>query len=198
MLTTGKNLGLLDNGNYAEQSYFEMLRLMRGLDTLVQPHVMSLTTATPPSEPGEGDAYIVAAGATGVWVGKDNLIARWTARSAAITPQWEFYTPKKNWVFGVDDDDAIPFVDESPGVGFLFPYCYITERQVFGYSGNAVEAEDWELPEMNKVWHHLVCDYAISRIEIRWNPQGAGAREDRVLRALSAAGANLKYAQEQG
>ena len=107
-------------------------------------------------------------------------------------------SPDMRAAIRVSSDDAIPFEDESPGVGFLFPYCYVTERQVFGYSGNAVEAEDWEFPEMNKAWHHLVCDYAVSRIEIRWNPQGAGAREDRVLRALSAAGANLKYAQEQG
>lgn len=96
----------------------------------------------------------------------------------------------------VSSDDSIPFEDESPGVGFLFPYCYVTHRPVFGYSGNAVEAEDWEFPEIGSAWHNMVCDYAIARLETSWNPQGAIARENRVLAALSAAGAKLEYAKD--
>lgn len=107
MLTTGPNLGLLDNGNYGEGTYHELLRLFRGLDALVQPHVKSAATATPPGSPVEGDCYIIPANPTGAWAGQTGKIARWTARSAAGnpvgTPSWEFYTPKKGWLMGVDD-----------------------------------------------------------------------------------------------
>lgn len=106
MLTTGPNLGVLDNGEYGEQNYAELLRLFRAIDTLVQAHVKSATLATPPTTPSEGDTYIVPAGATGAWAGKDTQLARWTARSAAVTPQWEFFVPKRNWLVGVDDSGA--------------------------------------------------------------------------------------------
>lgn len=106
MLTTGPNLGQLDNGEYGEGVYPEFLRLLRALDLLVQPHVVSATITTPPITPVEGDAYIVPTGATGAWLGKATLIARWTGRSAAVTPQWEFFTPRRNWLFGIDATDS--------------------------------------------------------------------------------------------
>ena len=106
MLTTGPNLGLLDNGEYGEGDYSELLRLLRALDLLVQAHVISNSLTIPPSSPTEGNAYIVPSGATGEWSTKVNQIARWTSRSAAVTPQWEYFTPKKMWLFGVDDLDG--------------------------------------------------------------------------------------------
>ena len=106
MLTTGPNLGLLDNGEYGEGTYSEFLRLLRAINLLVQPHVVSNTVAAPPVSPAEGDAYIIPAGATGEWVDKVGQIARWTARSAAITPQWEYFIPKKSWLFGVDSTNT--------------------------------------------------------------------------------------------
>lgn len=94
----------------------------------------------------------------------------------------------------ISGDDAIPYADEDPeeGIGFLFPWCYISQRQVFGESGNAIEAEDWEFPELGAAWHNMVCDYALARLEVNWNPQGAMARENRVLSMLAAVGAKLE------
>lgn len=46
--------------------------------------VLDNTIATPPGSPALGDAYLVAAGATGAWAGKSNFIAVKTARG------WEF------------------------------------------------------------------------------------------------------------
>ncbi|XUM25108.1 DUF2793 domain-containing protein (plasmid) [Bradyrhizobium oligotrophicum S58] len=46
--------------------------------------VLDNTVATPPASPALGDAYLVAAGATGAWSGKSNQIAVKTARG------WEF------------------------------------------------------------------------------------------------------------
>ena len=53
-------------------TYNEAIRV---LDVLVQPVVMSRTTATPPGSPAAGDTYIVAPSATGAWAGKDGKIA---------------------------------------------------------------------------------------------------------------------------
>lgn len=103
MLTTGANLGLLDYGKFGEPNYAELLGFFRGVDLLVQPHVKSATTATPPTTPADGDSYIIPTAATGVWAGKAGQVARWTARDAAGVSKWEYFIPKRNWVFGVDD-----------------------------------------------------------------------------------------------
>lgn len=123
MLTTGQNLGQLDNADYGEGCYFELLRFFRALDTLVQPHVLSATTTAPPATPAEGDAYVVPTGATGDWASNVGDIARWTARSAAGdpvgTPLWEFITPKRNWSLGVDDTDHLIKFNGTAWVTFV-------------------------------------------------------------------------------
>ena len=96
----------------------------------------------------------------------------------------------------VSGDDAIPTADDPlfPGIwGFTYPYCYIAQRPVFGYSGSAVEAEDHEFPDIGANWHHLVCSYAIAKLEERFSPDSAKARMTRVFQTLSAAGAKLDY-----
>ena len=67
---------------------------MRALDLLVQPAVKSRTLPAPPAGPAEGDAYVVAAGATGAWAGKDGMLAvldggAWSFRAAA--DGWQLY-----------------------------------------------------------------------------------------------------------
>ncbi len=47
------------------------------LDTLVQLSVLDKDLAAPPGSPEEGDTYIVAASATGAWIGWDGRIARY-------------------------------------------------------------------------------------------------------------------------
>lgn len=110
MLTIGPNLGLIDSGSYGEDHYSELLRFFRSIDLLVQPHVKSATTTTPPTTPADGDAYIIPDGATGEWAGNSGKLARWTAKLPKPTPwvdapaaQWEFISPKLNWRFAVDD-----------------------------------------------------------------------------------------------
>lgn len=100
-LTTGSNLGLLDNGTAGEQHYTELVKFFRMVDSLVMPHVKSMTTTAPPGSPTEGDTYIVPTGATGAWTGQAGKIARWSSR--ITTPAWEFLTPKLNWSLAVDD-----------------------------------------------------------------------------------------------
>lgn len=46
------------------------------LDALVQPVVLG-EAAEPPAAPANGDSYLVAAGGTGDWAGRDGAIATW-------------------------------------------------------------------------------------------------------------------------
>lgn len=56
--------------------------------------VKNRTTTVPPAGPADGDTYIVAAAATGAWVGKDGQVAVWSATNGA----WVFGMPRTGWV----------------------------------------------------------------------------------------------------
>lgn len=99
----------------------------------------------------------------------------------------------------VSSDDSVP-VDDDPldpgGTGFSFPYCYVAQRPVFGYSGSMVEAGDHEFPDIGANWHHLVCSYAIARLEEGYDKDAAKLRMGRVFQTLAAAGAKLDYSAD--
>jgi hypothetical protein len=67
----------------------EALRL---LDGMVQLGVLSRTLAAPPGSPADGDRYIVASGATGLWAGWDLNIAFWTDGA------WLRLVPRRGWL----------------------------------------------------------------------------------------------------
>ncbi len=92
-LTNGPNLALLVNGLPGEEHYDELMAQWRGFDVLVQCSVIDRDLAVPPGSPANGDAYIVASGPAGAWVGHTGKIARWSSAIAA----WEFFTPKAGW-----------------------------------------------------------------------------------------------------
>jgi len=75
------------------------------LDTLVQLSVLDKDLTVPPGSPAEGDAYIVASGATGAWLGWDNRVARY------IDGEWRSYLPGSGagagWLAWVLDEDAM-------------------------------------------------------------------------------------------
>lgn len=60
---------------------------IEALDALVQPTVESRSLATPPATPLPGEAWIVPAGASGVWSGHANEIAAWQSGA------WSFLDP---------------------------------------------------------------------------------------------------------
>jgi len=57
------------------------------LDLLVQPVVEAGPLAAPPPSPGAGQGWIVGAGATGDWSGREGALALWTAGG------WRFVAP---------------------------------------------------------------------------------------------------------
>ena len=94
------------------------------LDALVQGSVISRTETSPPGSPETGDAYIVAATATGDWLGRENDLAVYEASA------WSFYTPLTGFLLYCAADgehitfagsswlsftDALPFLASSGG-----------------------------------------------------------------------------------
>lgn len=72
---------------------------LNALDGLVMLRVLDRDLTTPPGSPANGDAYIVAAAATGDWAGHDAHIALWH-------DGWRFYAPQNGWGAFVDDEEV--------------------------------------------------------------------------------------------
>lgn len=69
--------------------------------------VLDNTIATPPVSPNDGDSYIIAATATGVWTGLETQIATWNGSS------WVYYIP-------VDDDTTTVTTGTNAGKVYEF------------------------------------------------------------------------------
>ncbi|MFQ5625423.1 MAG: DUF2793 domain-containing protein [Methyloligellaceae bacterium] len=65
---------------------------IRTLDAIVQLAVLDRDLTVPPGTPAVGARYIVAAGATGAWAGKDSQVA------AFQDGAWAFYAPQEGWL----------------------------------------------------------------------------------------------------
>lgn len=76
------------------------------LDALVHLAVEAGPLATPPASPAAGQSWIVGAGPTGAWAGKDHAIAIWTAGG------WRFAAPREGMaVVRLTDRARLRFVD---------------------------------------------------------------------------------------
>ncbi|MFT6676844.1 MAG: hypothetical protein ACJAVM_003050 [Sulfitobacter sp.] len=64
---------------------------LRILDAVTQLSVRDANLTAPPPAPANGDCFIVAAGATGLWEGQENNIAVLNDNA------WVFFTPKTGW-----------------------------------------------------------------------------------------------------
>ncbi len=65
---------------------------LRMLDAIVQLSVLDRDRASAPAGPAEGDRYLVAAAATGVWSGHEKEVA------AFQDGAWSFYQPLPGWI----------------------------------------------------------------------------------------------------
>jgi hypothetical protein len=95
------NLGLpyLEAGQ--AQKHVTHNEALRALDTLVQLAVLDRDLAAPPASPAEGQRWIVKAGATDAWAGRDNRIAAWQDGA------WQFRAPAVGWVAYVVDEEIL-------------------------------------------------------------------------------------------
>ena len=73
----------------------EALRL---LDAMVQLSVMDRDLMAPPASPADGDRYIVASGATGLWAGWDLNVTTW------VDGVWMRLVPRPGWLAWIADE----------------------------------------------------------------------------------------------
>lgn len=74
---------------------------IKALDAVVQLAVTSRTVTTPPPAPVSGARYIVPAGASGAWAGREKQVAAWQDET------WAFYMPRTGWLAHVVDEDRL-------------------------------------------------------------------------------------------
>ncbi|MES2625880.1 MAG: DUF2793 domain-containing protein [Pseudomonadota bacterium] len=73
---------------------------LAALDVLVQSSVIDRDLTAPPGSPVDGDCYMPAAGATGLWAGWDDYLVSWFAETGV----WQAKEPKAGWrVYIVDE-----------------------------------------------------------------------------------------------
>lgn len=75
------------------------------LDRRLQMVVESRTFRTPPEPPAAGTSYIVPAGATGAWLGKDDRVAGFDGFG------WTFDEPQHGWLVWIAEERCFSFFD---------------------------------------------------------------------------------------
>jgi hypothetical protein len=97
MNTFNLTLPTWDEGNTEPNLVFNALLL--AMDALVQ-FTPEAITASPPGSPTDGQAWIIAASPTGVWVGKAQQVA------IAMGGNWIYYAPTEGWMGYVKNLDS--------------------------------------------------------------------------------------------
>ena len=114
---------------------------VRLLDAIVQLSVLDRDLTAPPASPADGDRYIVASGATGLWAGWDLNVTTW------VDGVWMRLAPRPGWLAWIADE-ATFFVwngsawqsvgvpqDVSDAVFSLVNDADPTKRALFSLSG---------------------------------------------------------------
>jgi len=114
MANQDPNLGLTYGWALGESGWNTAMDAnLKRLGTVVGLSVRSRSLTAPPATLVDGDRYIVAAGATGAWAGRDGEIA------VRIGGTWEFHAPRIGWLCYVEDEDllsAYKAAGWSPGI----------------------------------------------------------------------------------
>ena len=94
-------------GRGAGQKHVTHNEALLSLDIVVQTAVKDRDLTAPPGSPSEGDAYIVAATATGDWTGNEDDLA------VSIDGGWRFVTPLAGFQAWVEDEAVVAVFDGS-------------------------------------------------------------------------------------
>lgn len=82
---------------------------LKMLDVVTRASIKDRDLTAPPGSPAEGDAYIPATTATGLWAGHEDDIAVYTQSA------WYFLTPKQGWLFYIEDEAVISVYKTATG-----------------------------------------------------------------------------------
>lgn len=87
------------------QKHVTMNEALARLDMAAAARVETMTLATPPASPAEGDAHIVPAGAGDAWAGEDGKVA------VFLNGGWDFIAPWTGWRLWVESDHGLALHD---------------------------------------------------------------------------------------
>lgn len=97
--TTRLGLPLIDGAE--AQKHVTHNEALAVLDIVVQARVLDRVRTSPPPSPAEGDAYLVATGATDAWAGGDGRIA------AFANGAWRLLSPATGWLVFVAAENRL-------------------------------------------------------------------------------------------
>lgn len=100
-MATTNNLGITLVEQGQSQKEVTVNEAITILDSVIGGGVIDKDLATPPGSPTEGDRYIVAATATGAWLGKEKHIAYY------YNGGWRFINPGEGLMTWVNDEDLL-------------------------------------------------------------------------------------------
>ena len=102
MASLDPNLGLSYGWTPGESGWKDgMDANLKRLGAVVGLSVKDRDLGTPPASTGDGDRYLVPAGATGAWSGRAGQIA------VRIAGAWEFYAPRVGWLCFIEDEAVL-------------------------------------------------------------------------------------------
>ena len=102
MASVDPNLGLSYGWTLGESGWnTSMDANLKRLGAVVGLSVKDRDLATPPASPGDGDRYLIPAGATGAWSGRAGQIA------VRLAGGWEFQVPKVGWLCFIEDEAVL-------------------------------------------------------------------------------------------
>lgn len=132
------------------------------LDAMVHLAVISRALATPPASPGDGDRYLVAASATGAWLGHSGHIA---FREAGT---WRFAIPKAGWRLWVAAESLFLLFDGT--VWFdVQSFDELQNLDLLGVNTTADAANKLAVSSPNILFNHGGSD---ARVKINKNAAG--------------------------
>ena len=97
-MATSPNLGITLLVQSQQQKEVAINEAINRMDALLNTGVLDKDSATPPTSPVDGDAYIVAASPTGAWAGMANQVAYYNGG-------WEFIVPNEGLMLWVMDEN---------------------------------------------------------------------------------------------
>ncbi|CAN0081588.1 unnamed protein product, partial [Phaeothamnion confervicola] len=129
------------------------------LDTMVHLAVISRVLAAPPGSPADGDRYLVAASATGGWLGHSGHIA---FREAGA---WRFAIPKAGWRLWVAAESLFLLFDGTLWID-LRDFDELQNMALLGVNTTADSANKLSVASANVLFTHAG---AGSRVKINKN-----------------------------
>lgn len=132
------------------------------IDAMVHLAVISRALAAPPASPGDGDRYLVAASATGDWLGHSGHIA---FREAGA---WRFAVPKAGWRLWVAAESLLLLFDGTLWID-LQDFDELQNMDLLGVNTTADAANKLSVASANILFTHVG---AGQRVKINKNAAG--------------------------